>query len=71
MSSNPASEAIEILRRALFDFERDLDPACDAALLRQLKRIMLYAIAELEVIASLEVQNGAPSSKLDQVETQT
>lgn len=68
MGSNLASETIEILRRALSDFEREIDPIADAVLLKQLKRIMLTAIAELELVAIRETQNGAPAAnetKLD------
>ncbi len=59
MSSNPASETIEILRQALSNIERGLDPNRDVRLQKELRRIVLNCITEREIIASRE----APPSR--------
>jgi hypothetical protein len=58
MSSNPASETIEILRRALSNIEQSLDPNRDVRLKKELRRILLNCIAELEIIVSREAPPG-------------
>ncbi len=54
MGPNPASETIEILRQALSNIEQGLDPNRDVRLLKDLRRIVLNCITELEIIASRE-----------------
>jgi hypothetical protein len=54
MSSNPASETIEILRHVLSNIERDFDPNRDVRLQKELRRIVLNCITELEIIAIRE-----------------
>ena len=56
ISSRPATETIEILRRTLLEIERDIDPVADSASLVELKRIVLRRIAELEAKRAHERQ---------------
>ncbi len=64
MSSNPASETIEILRQALSNIERDLDPNRDVRVLKDIRRIVLNCITELEIIAHRETPPTGRGSEL-------